>query len=174
MLIGPKTLRITVDKNIAYQVHDTPERSFIRVSDKASYLNCSPFRDFILNRLDAGQRNFIVDFDNCKSLDSTFLGILASLAIKVKSSGSLSLLNLRDRNLETVQNLGIHKIAIVSMESFEGPAGIQSIEAKKLEVRASNHLIHEAHKTLMDLNQKNQKLFCDVVKFLEQKKEEGA
>ena len=163
-----------MDKNIAYQVHDTPERCFIRVSDKASYLNCSPVRDFILNRLESGKTSFVVDFDQCKSIDSTFLGILVSLAIKVKSSGSLTLLNLRDRNLETVQNLGIHKIAIVSTESFSELDEAVSIDESGTETKASTRLIYEAHKSLMDLNQKNQKLFCDVVKFLEQKKEEEA
>jgi anti-sigma B factor antagonist len=163
-----------VDKNIAYQVHDTPERCFIRVSDKASYLNCSPVRDFILNRLESGKTNFVVDFDQCKSIDSTFLGILVSLAIKVKSSGSLTLLNLRDRNLETVRNLGIHKIAIVSTESFVELDEAMAIDESTADAKASTRLIYEAHKSLMDLNQKNQKLFCDVVKFLEQKKEEEA
>jgi anti-sigma B factor antagonist len=163
-----------VDKNIAYQVHDTPERCFIRVSDKASYLNCSPVRDFILNRLESGKTNFVVDFDQCKSIDSTFLGILVSLAIKVKSSGSLTLLNLRDRNLETVRNLGIHKIAIVSTESFVELDEAMAIDESAADAKASTRLIYEAHKSLMDLNQKNQKLFCDVVKFLEQKKEEEA
>jgi anti-sigma B factor antagonist len=163
-----------VDKNIAYQVHDTPDRCFIRVSDKASYLNCSPVRDFILNRLESGKTSFVVDFEQCKSIDSTFLGILVSLAIKVKSSGSLTLLNLRDRNLETVRNLGIHKIAIVSTESFGELDETVSIDESGAETKASTRLIYEAHKSLMDLNQKNQKLFCDVVKFLEQKKEEEA
>jgi len=163
-----------VDKNIAYQVHDTPERCFIRVSDKASYLNCSPVRDFILNRLESGKTSFVVDFDQCKSIDSTFLGILVSLAIKVKSSGSLTLLNLRDRNLETVRNLGIHKIALVSTESFGELDETVSIDESGAETKASTRVIYEAHKSLMDLNQKNQKLFCDVVKFLEQKKEEEA
>ena len=163
-----------MDKNIAYQVHDTPERCFIRVLDKASYLNCSPVRDFILNRLESGKTSFVVDFDQCKSIDSTFLGILVSLAIKVKSSGSLTLLNLRDRNLETVRNLGIHKIATVSTESFGELDEAIAIDGIAAEAKASNRLIYEAHKSLMDLNQKNQKLFCDVVKFLEQKKEEEA
>ena len=163
-----------MDKNIAYQVHDTPERCFIRVSDKASYLNCSPVRDFILNRLESGKTSFVVDFDQCKSIDSTFLGILVSLAIKVKSSGSLTLLNLRDRNLETVRNLGIHKIALVSTESFGELDETVSIDESGAETKASTRVIYEAHKSLMDLNQKNQKLFCDVVKFLEQKKEEEA
>jgi len=163
-----------VDKNIAYQVHDTPERCFIRVSDKASYLNCSPVRDFILNRLESGKTSFVVDFEQCKSIDSTFLGILVSLAIKVKSSGSLTLVNLRDRNLETVRNLGIHKIALVSTESFGELDETVSIDESGAETKASTRVIYEAHKSLMDLNQKNQKLFCDVVKFLEQKKEEEA
>jgi len=163
-----------VDKNIAYQVHDTPDMCFIRVSDKASYLNCSPVRDFILNRLESGKTSFVVDFEQCKSIDSTFLGILVSLAIKVKSSGSLTLLNLRDRNLETVRNLGIHKIALVSTESFGELDETVSIDESGAETKASTRVIYEAHKSLMDLNQKNQKLFCDVVKFLEQKKEEEA
>ena len=163
-----------MDKNIAYQVHDTPDRCFIRVSDKASYLNCSPVRDFILNRLESGKTSFVVDFEQCKSIDSTFLGILVSLAIKVKSSGSLTLVNLRDRNLETVRNLGIHKIALVSTESFGELDETVSIDESGAETKASTRLIYEAHKSLMDLNQKNQKLFCDVVKFLEQKKEEEA
>jgi len=163
-----------VDKNIAYQVHDTPDRCFIRVSDKASYLNCSPVRDFILNRLESGKTSFVVDFEQCKSIDSTFLGILVSLAIKVKSSGSLTLVNLRDRNLETVRNLGIHKIALVSTESFGELDETVSIDESGAETKASTRVIYEAHKSLMDLNQKNQKLFCDVVKFLEQKKEEEA
>ena len=163
-----------MDKNIAYQVHDTPDRCFIRVSDKASYLNCSPVRDFILNRLESGKTSFVVDFEQCKSIDSTFLGILVSLAIKVKSSGSLTLVNLRDRNLETVRNLGIHKIALVSTESFGELDETVSIDESGAETKASTRVIYEAHKSLMDLNQKNQKLFCDVVKFLEQKKEEEA
>jgi hypothetical protein len=49
-----------------------------------------------------------------------------------------------------------------------------AIDESAADAKASTRLIYEAHKSLMDLNQKNQKLFCDVVKFLEQKKEEEA
>lgn len=163
-----------MNKEINYLVHDSPERSFVRVSEKATFLNCSPLREFFLNRLDAGQSNFVVDFDNCKSLDSTFLGILVSLAIKVKARGNLSLINLRDRNLETVRNLGIHKIAVVSSEKMENLDDLESISPVGEDRKASAQLIYEAHKTLRDLNQKNQKLFCDVVKFLDQKREDSA
>ena len=60
----------------------------------------------------SGRRNYIVDFQDCSSMDSTFLGILVGLALKLRKfedEGYLTLVNLRGRNLETVQNLGIHK-----------------------------------------------------------------
>jgi hypothetical protein len=47
-------------------------------------------------------------------MDSTFLGILVGLALKLRKfedEGFLTLVNLRGRNLETVKNLGIQKIA---------------------------------------------------------------
>ncbi|MDA8807297.1 hypothetical protein N9N55_08735 [Opitutales bacterium] len=47
----------------------------------------------------------MIDFEDCSSMDSTFLGILVSVALKIRSAadeGSISLLNLRGRNLETV------------------------------------------------------------------------
>ncbi|MEC8014209.1 MAG: STAS domain-containing protein [Verrucomicrobiota bacterium] len=154
-----------------YQVHDTPERSFVKISDKATFLNCSPLREFFLNRLESGQINFVLDFEDCRSLDSTFLGILVSLAIKVKSSGSLTLLNLKDRNLETVKNLGIHKIAVVSEEHFENLEKLDQIYSKETNKQASAEVIYQAHRSLMNLNSKNQRLFCDVIKFMDQKRE---
>ena len=162
-----------MNKDIHYKVHDSPERSFVKVCSKASYLNCNPIREFFNNRLDAGQYHFVVDFKDCKSIDSTFLGILVRVAIKVKTEGSLSLLNLEGRNLETVKNLGIHKIAHVSSETIEEFAELKNINSSKNSEEASSSIIYEAHKALADLNNKNQRIFCDVIKFLEQKMEDS-
>lgn len=157
-----------MNKETNFQVHETPERSFIRVLNKASYLNCGPLRDFIENRLNSGQVNFVVDFVDCKSMDSTFLGIMVKIAIRVKDRGSLSLVNLRDRNLETVQHLGIHKIASICSMKIECLKDLRDVASKS----ASDDIIYSAHKSLMELNDKNQKIFCDVVQFLEHKKED--
>ena len=35
---------------------------FLRVFQKASYLNCGPLRKFFEDRLKAGQLNFVIDF----------------------------------------------------------------------------------------------------------------
>ena len=124
-----------------------------------------------------GNRVFVVDFQNCSSMDSTFLGILVGLALqlrKFQDGGSLTLLNLIGRNLETVENLGIHKIAAVSSEFVSNTNDLDELKGKSKSDKASPELIYKAHKSLLDLNEKNSKIFKDVVNYLEQKVEDSA
>ena len=105
--------------DINYRVHVTPDRAFVKVLEKASYLNCEPIRNFFEEQNKRGCNRFVIDFQHCSSMDSTFLGILVGVALKVRNSadgGSFTLLNLRGRNLETVCNLGIHQIADISSD----------------------------------------------------------
>ena len=167
-----------MNKEPDYQVHVTPENAFVRVFRKASYLNCGPLRSFLEESILSGRRNYIVDFQDCSSMDSTFLGILVGLALKLRKfedEGYLTLVNLRGRNLETVQNLGIHKIAEISSE--ETPSDLHELDDLKNGKKdglACSDTIYQAHKTLMDLNEKNSRMFCDVVNFLERQKEDSA
>tara|TARA_E500000331_G_C17011419_1_gene606575 strand:- start:44 stop:547 length:504 start_codon:yes stop_codon:yes gene_type:complete len=165
-----------VNKEPNYQVHDCQQGSVVRVQKKASYLNCEPVRNFFEQRLHAGQKNFIVDFANCTSVDSTFLGILVGLALKlrkIEDPGKLVLVNLLGRNLETVQNLGIHRIAEISEMKIETESDLQMLDSTRGDNMASSKAIYDAHKMLMNLNSKNSRMFCDVVNFLEQELVKG-
>ena len=166
-----------MNKETHYEVHVTPENAFVRVFQKASFLNCAPLRSFFEECMVAGRRNYVVDFQECSSMDSTFLGILVGLTMKLRKfegEGCLTLINLRERNLETVQNLGIHKIADVNPNDLP-PDDHELNELKRHEGRdsVSSETICQAHKTLMELNEKNAKMFCDVVNFLERQKEDS-
>jgi hypothetical protein len=77
--------------------------------------------------------------------------------------------------LETVQNLGIHKIAEISSE--ETPSDVHGLNVLKNgqeDGAVCSDTIYHAHKTLMELNEKNSRMFCDVVNFLERQKEDSA
>ena len=153
-----------------YQVHESQNTCVLKVLTKASYTNCEPVRIFFDQQFESGKKTFIVDFDNCSSVDSTFLGILVGLALKLRSSdpkGKLILVNLRERNLQTVKNLGIHRIAQVSSFKVNDKKDLINLNSEKLEKAVDSETIHFAHKTLMELNAKNLKVFCDVVSFLE-------
>jgi anti-anti-sigma regulatory factor len=163
-----------VNKETHYQVHDSPKAAVLQVLQKASYTNCEPVRNFFDKKFNAGQRSFIVDFANCTSVDSTFLGILVRLALNLRNSensGKLALVNLNGRNLETVKNLGIHRIAEISSHSVESVKDLESLSENGQDDIVCSETIYEAHKTLMNLNEKNLRMFCDVVSFLEQENE---
>lgn len=160
---------------INYRVHVTPDRAFVKVSNKASYLNCEPLRKFFEEQTKSGQKRFIIDFKTCTSMDSTFLGILVSVALKIRSNqdgGSMVLLNLTGRNLETLCNLGIHQITEVSSEKINDLEQLENLAQNPTESSVQSDTVYKAHKALMNLNDKNLKVFSDVVNYLEQKKEE--
>ena len=160
-----------MNKEINYQVHDSPKSSVLQVLTKASYTNCEPVRNFFDRKFEEGQRSFIVDFAKCTSVDSTFLGILVRLALNLRNaedSGRLALVNLTGRNLETVKNLGIHRIAEISSHSVENSEELEALGNNGVNDSACSETIYDAHKTLMNLNTKNLRMFCDVVSFLEQ------
>ena len=166
-----------MNKESIYKVCATNNEVYVQIREKASYLNCAPLRSFLHEMVNEGNRVFVVDFQNCSSMDSTFLGILVGLALqlrKFQDGGNLTLLNLIGRNLETVENLGIHKIATVSSEFVSNTNELDELKVKSKSNKASPELIYKAHKTLLDLNEKNSKIFKDVVNYLEQKVEDSA
>ena len=157
-----------------FRVHVTPDRALVKVLNKATYLNCEPLRKFFEEQSKTGQKRYIIDFQDCSGMDSTFLGILVSIALNIRSNkdgGSFVLLNLRGRNLETVCNLGIHQITEISSEEIHSPEHLEKL-ALGSSASVGSETIYKAHKTLMNLNEKNLKVFSDVVSYLEQKKEE--
>lgn len=166
-----------MNKESIYKVCATNNEVYVQIREKASYLNCAPLRSFLHEMVNEGNRVFVVDFQNCSSMDSTFLGILVGLALqlrKFQDGGNLTLLNLIGRNLETVENLGIHKIAAVSSEFVSNTNELDELKVKSKSDKASPELIYKAHKSLLDLNEKNSKIFKDVVNYLEQKVEDSA
>ena len=161
----------------AYQVYAEGDFVFTKVNGRASYLNCAPLKEFLHGQVAGGCRRLAFDFEGCSSMDSTFLGTLVGVALELRKTdppGSVALLRLGERNLDVVRNLGIHRLVSVEADdsamNFGGVA--KAIEANGDRAQVDEELICEAHKRLSELNEKNARLFQDVVGFLEQHQEE--
>ena len=161
-----------------YQVCTHTGYAFVKVTGRASYLNCDPLRRFLRGMMEEGHRNYVLDFADCSGLDSTFLGILVGVALAVRSEeeeGSMTLLSLGERNLETVENLGIHRIAHVRPKlEMTDLDQLEAVDSGSDDEAISAREVCEAHKRLMELNESNARKFHDVVSFLEQRMDEGA
>lgn len=160
------------DQDSGFLVNPYNEPIVVKIMGKASFQNAAPINDFFKSMLSNGKRNFILDFDDCTGMDSTFLGILAGAGIelmKAQPKGQMTLCRLGQRNLELVRNLGLHRIMNVDDEGHE-IAGIQTHQVlnkpqNKEEIHNAR-MVLQAHENLVALDESNRTKFQDVIAFL--------
>jgi len=158
-----------------YLVNAHADPILIRIVGRASYLNVAPLCDFMTAMQQQGRRDFVLDTERCTGMDSTFLGLLAGLALEVKQAekpGSVVLCRLSPRNLELIRNLGLHRLLEVDADpaglSFGTEAGQALGGPPPSPQVASAHLILRAHESLCEADEGNRARFQDVITYLRQ------
>jgi anti-anti-sigma regulatory factor len=146
----------------------------IRVNGRASYLNCAPLRDFFSVILTQGRRSIVIDFANCISMDSTFLGIVAGAAMDLadmEPPGRMAMEGLGPRNMDLIRNLGLHKIADVSgLPAVAGAAaGERPLASDSMGKEERTRMIIDAHTRLASVDESNAERFQDVLAFLKKR-----
>src|SRR5215831_8403547 len=85
---------------------------WIRVEGNGSSTNSTALKEFAKEVIDRGAREFIVDLSNCPVMDSTFMGTLAGISLRLRElgEGCLYVVNLNERNAESVCSLGLDQL----------------------------------------------------------------
>lgn len=146
----------------------------VRIEGKAFFQNCAPVKELFDRLVTEGKRRFVIDFQKCAGMDSTFLGIIAGLGVsmlKQNPPGSIVLTRLGERNLELIRNLGLDRILHVdSGEALPEITGrglefIAGDSCRRSEIENAR-LVLEAHENLIAVDASNQTKFQDVISFL--------
>jgi anti-sigma B factor antagonist len=148
---------------------------WVRVEGKGSFLNSGNLKEFAREMLDRGYREFIVDLAGCAMMDSTFMGTMASVALRLKElgQGHLHVVHCGERSLELLSGLGLDQIFDIRANGARAPecealgraTGNQSREAKKQE---QTETMLEAHEALCEAVPENLFRFKDVLDYLKQ------
>jgi anti-anti-sigma factor len=154
-----------------YLVDPSSDPVAVRIEGRACFQNSMCLRDFITEMLKRGKTRFVLDFQQCSSMDSTFLGLLAGAALELKKAapgGGLVLTHVGPRNLELVRNLGLHRLLTVDpgepATSFENcDEALRCHEHSELE---QARLVLQAHENLVAVDESNRGKFQDVMAFL--------
>lgn len=151
----------------------------VRIDGRASFVNSGGLKDFIAELVRQGKTRFVLDFQACTSMDSTFLGVLAGAAMQLRKAtppGSLTLVRVGERNLELIRNLGLHRLATVESGdfdlSFDGNRSVALTAEKKSEIESAK-LVLEAHENLVTADSANAAKFQDVLAFLRSRVDGG-
>ena len=143
----------------------------VKISGRANFATSVDFKRLVAEARARGAQRFIVDLAACPIMDSTFLGVLASLGTQLSADHlppeqrPIELLNPTPKVADLVDNLGVlHLFRVVQGKDLEDLSftAVESAGATKLEL-SRNCL--EAHQVLMDLNPENVAKFKDVAKF---------
>jgi len=141
---------------------------WIRVEGNGSSTNSRALRDFAKEVILRGAREFIVDLCNCPAMDSTFMGTLAGISLRLRELGEgyLSVVNLNERNSEALCSLGLDQLFNVRVSAIkkDGHALPISLENDRT-ARAQTML--EAHEALIKTAPENLPKFKDVIQYLE-------
>jgi anti-anti-sigma regulatory factor len=147
----------------------------VKVEGRGSFLNSGNLKEFAREMLDRGYREFVVDLADCAMMDSTFMGTMASVALRLKElgRGHLHIVHCGNRSQDLLSGLGLDQIFDIHTNGARAPecgalepapAG-NSPEPRKQE-QAETML--EAHEALCEASPENLFRFKDVLDFLRQ------
>jgi len=146
----------------------------IRIIGRANFTSSVDFKALVDELRQKGCNCFVLDLSECVLMDSTFLGVLAGLGLKLGSGNGgqarhgVELFNPSPRITELLETLGVLHLFRLTQGTFAAPAATQPVEhmpasPSKAEVTRT---CLEAHQTLIDLSPANAARFKDVTQFL--------
>jgi anti-anti-sigma regulatory factor len=151
----------------------TPQAVWVCVQGKGSFQNSTPLKDFAREMLSRGHVRFVIDLAGCPLMDSTFMGTLAGIALKLQGrpGGRVEVVNSNERTRGLLTNLGLDQLLILKPEkraALEEPQATRALELGGCdkETRASTML--EAHEAVVEANPANEAKFKDVLEYLRQ------
>lgn len=147
---------------------------FVRVEGKGTHLISQSLRDFLLQMIERGFRSFLVDLNHCTYMDSTFLGMLVGVSLRLKTVTpvKMSIVHINERNLDLFRTLGIETFFQIGNHS--APAGssrdseMKALPESQAATQGWAETMLEAHETLARVNDQNVCRFKDVIAFLKE------
>ena len=150
---------------------------WVRVAGRGSFLNSGSLKEFAREMVNRGYREFVFDLEECVMMDSTFMGTMAGMALRLKElgEGSLHVIHCGVRSRELLSGLGLDQIFDIQVDGAEAPqceALTQSIgdpaEKSTAAKREQVGTMIEAHEALCEAAPQNLTRFKDVLEYLKQ------
>jgi anti-anti-sigma regulatory factor len=157
-------------------VYDTD--AFIRVRGRGCFKNSPAVKLFCHEAQGRGCERFVFEMADCLGMDSTFMGMLAGLAVSLRSGAGnpIIMINLSDHNADLLKTLGLD-LLLDSLGEEGTLAGLQDrmsdvidfslIDCPDPQSRITIETMLAAHQQLVDVDQDNFPKFKDVIKYLE-------
>ena len=168
-----------VTKN-AHPVNTTPSINvgnyecaiWLQVIGKGTFANSPAIKSFCNKQLEAGQTQLIIDLGACTCMDSTFMGTLAGIAMRLAKNpdASFQIADANERNHESLEDLGLDCVMEINPLEANWRGHLDTIRESLTSYddanQANAQLILEAHQKLCDADSNNNAKFDTVINVL--------
>jgi anti-sigma B factor antagonist len=148
---------------------------WVKVEGKGSFLNSGNLKEFAQEMVNRGYREFVIDLEHCAMMDSTFMGTMAGLALRLKElgHGHLHVVHCGARSQELLFGLGLDQIFDIHTNGAAAPACQLLKDASDNDVaeakrREQAKTMLAAHEALCHAAPENLLRFKDVLDYLKQ------
>lgn len=152
---------------------------WLTVDGRGSFQNSPELKSLVRQGVDDGKSRMVLDLIRCSGMDSTFMGMLSCVAVRLEDAGgSLNVVNAGAKNGGLLRGLGLDEV--FSVEDGTGPAGngaggavanfagapmaeVPKVPCTKHDQRS---ICLEAHEALAAIKESNAEKFRDVINLM--------
>lgn len=138
---------------------------WIRVVGRGSFKLSSTLKTFVGTAVQRGFRQVLMDMQDCTGMDSTFMGVMAGLALLLQpQQGTVGLVNLSDKNRASLTTLGLSSLLRLhdTIPTDIPRPTMQRLEPS-LDMAHTAANILAAHETLITAAPENQPKFQNLI-----------
>ncbi|YCM44883.1 STAS domain-containing protein [Verrucomicrobiaceae bacterium 227] len=146
---------------------------WIRVEGRGTFQISPPIKDLVEKEMSSGRSQFVIDLQDCPGMDSTFMGMMAGIGMRLRKrgSGQLSIVGTSEKSRDSLEELGLSYL--MEIEPGEGPWMDHIEEIRKSlcplgegAVSGKEEHILECHENLCDADDSNTERFKTVLEVM--------
>jgi anti-sigma B factor antagonist len=141
----------------------------VKVTGRATFVVGPTLRNLVQRmESDSVKSGASIDLSECTGMDSTFMGILAMLALKIKTNKkTVQIANANEANKKLLNGLGLNKLFDYIETSEEETQDWNKEEKTDTSLKENAETVLQAHKVLIETDISNVDKFKNVVEQVE-------
>ncbi|MFT5722850.1 MAG: anti-anti-sigma factor [Motiliproteus sp.] len=131
---------------------------------------CATLDQFLATTLEYDNfKSIIIDLTETQGIDSTSLGLLAKLSVRLKRRHRQrpTIVSTNEDITRVLLSMGFDKVFILIQDRVESSAELRELDLLQESEERVRERVLDAHRALMDLNANNREAFRDLVRSLE-------
>lgn len=148
----------------------------MKVVGRGTFDNSQCLKEYMQRMIAKGQKKFMLDLEKCELMDSTFMGMLTSVAFLLRDvdQGCLSVVRVNVRNFSLMESLGlVHLFHVEPEPTAPAPEALKEATCPVTTPEEQKTAILNAHEALVEADPRNAVRFQDVIEFLRQEIADG-